>query len=106
MKKLLLLVSALILTLTLAACGGSSGELTAIVGIEPGAGMMSTTEDVIEEYGLALTLDATSEPVMVAELAKAIEAGEDVVVTGWAPHYMFAMFDLKILEERKTLYGC
>lgn len=105
MKKLLLLVSALVLTLTLAACGGSSSGLTSIVGIEPGAGMMSTTEDVIEEYNLALTLDATSGPVMVAELAKAIEAGEDVVVTGWAPHYMFAMFDLKILEDPKGLYG-
>lgn len=105
MKKLLLLVSGLVLTLTLAACGGASGELTAIVGIEPGAGMMSTTEDVIEEYGLALRLDATSEPVMVAELAKAIAAGEDIVVTGWAPHYMFAMFDLKILEDPLGLFG-
>jgi glycine betaine/proline transport system substrate-binding protein len=105
MKKLLLLVSGLVLTLTLAACGGASGELTAIVGIEPGAGMMSTTEDVIEEYGLALRLDATSEPVMLAELAKAIAAGEDIVVTGWAPHYMFAMFDLKILEDPLGLFG-
>lgn len=106
MKKLLLFIVGLTMTATLAACGNAgSGELTAIVGIEPGAGMMSTTEDVIEQYNLSLTLDATSGPVMVTELGKAIAAGEDIVVTGWAPHYKFAMYDLKILEDPLGLYG-
>ncbi len=106
MKKLLLLIVGLTLTVTLAACGNSeSSGLTSIVGIEPGAGMMSTTEDVIVEYNLDLTLDATSGPVMVTELGKAIEAGEDIVVTGWAPHYKFAMYDLKILDDPLGLYG-
>jgi hypothetical protein len=66
MKKLLLLIVGLTLTVSLAACGNSESQgLTSIVGIEPGAGMMSTTEDVIEQYNLSLTLDATSGPVMV-----------------------------------------
>ncbi len=76
-----------------------------IVGIDPGAGIMSTTETAIEEYDLDLTLNASSGPVMVQELANAIEDEEWIVVTGWEPHYKFADFDLKFLEDPEGVYG-
>lgn len=104
MKKLFMLMVGLVATFTLAACGSTSGPTT-IVGIEPGAGIMAATEEAITEYGLDLTLDATSGPVMVTELGEAIENGEDVIVTGWQPHYKFAEYDLKFLEDPQGIFG-
>lgn len=76
-----------------------------IVGIDAGAGMMAQTELVIEEYGLDFELLPGSGPVMTAALGKAIDAGKAIVVTGWAPHWMFARWDLKVLEDPLGIYG-
>ncbi len=94
---------------SLAACEESSEEDwfrdQVIVGIEPGAGIMAATEQAIEEYNLDFRLDATSDPVMVAELAEAIANEEWIVITGWEPHYKFADFDLKFLEDPLGIFG-
>lgn len=79
-----------------------NGEIT---GIDSGAGMMAQTEVVIEEYGLDLDLIPSSGPAMTAALGAAIDANESIVVTGWAPHWMFAKWDLKILEDPKLIFG-
>lgn len=42
---------------------------------------------------------------MTAALGAAIDANESIVVTGWAPHWMFAKWDLKILEDPKLIFG-
>lgn len=77
-----------------------------IVGIEPGAGVMSATETAIEEYGLDnLELLPSSSAGMTAELSAAIEKEEWVVVTGWTPHWKFQKFDLKYLEDPKGVFG-
>ena len=76
-----------------------------IVGIDPGAGLMAATNDAIDEYELTLELQDLSGPVMVAELAEAIENDEWVVVTGWEPHYKFADYDLKFLDDPEGVYG-
>jgi glycine betaine/proline transport system substrate-binding protein len=77
-----------------------------IVGIDPGAGLMSKTEKVLEEYGLdAYELVAGSGATMTAALADAIENDEWVVVTGWTPHWKFARWDLKYLEDPEGIYG-
>lgn len=76
-----------------------------IVGIDAGAGIMAATERAIEAYGLDYELLPGSGPVMTAALGKAIEAGEPIIVTGWTPHWMFAKWDLKILEEPKGMLG-
>jgi glycine betaine/proline transport system substrate-binding protein len=70
-----------------------------IVGIDAGAGVMKTTEKVIDEYGLDLELISSSGPAMTAALQKAINAEEWIVVTGWRPHWMFGRWDLKFLEQ-------
>lgn len=104
MKKLLALLVTLTFVFTLAACVDSSDE-GVIVGIDPGAGIMSATDEAIETYGLEYELDASSGPVMMTELAQAYENEEFVVVTGWEPHYMFADYDLKFLEDPEGVYG-
>jgi glycine betaine/proline transport system substrate-binding protein len=75
-----------------------------IIGINPGAGIMSITESVIKDYSLDYELVASSEAGMLASLKKAYDKQDWVVVTGWKPHTMFARYDLKILEDpRKTM---
>ena len=70
-----------------------------IVGIDAGAGVMKTTEKVIEEYGLDMELLASSGPAMTAALKKAYDNQEWIVVTGWRPHWMFGRWDLKFLQQ-------
>lgn len=77
-----------------------------IIGIDPGAGIMSKTEKAIEEYGLSeMKLVEGSGATMTATLSNAIDNEEWVVVTGWTPHWKFARWDLKYLEDPKNMYG-
>ncbi|WP_205742382.1 glycine betaine ABC transporter substrate-binding protein [Geotoga petraea] len=76
-----------------------------IIGIEAGAAIAGKTEIVIEEYNLDFEQITSSGPVMTASLADAIDNKEWIVVTGWAPHWKFARFDLKFLEDPKGVYG-
>jgi glycine betaine/proline transport system substrate-binding protein len=83
---------------------GSDGKGT-IVGIEPGAGIMKATEKAIADYGLDFKLQDSSSAAMAASLKKAVANKEWVVVTGWTPHWKFAKWDLKYLEDPKGIYG-
>ncbi|MFA5528105.1 MAG: glycine betaine ABC transporter substrate-binding protein [Peptostreptococcales bacterium] len=76
-----------------------------IVGIDAGAGMMGITEDAIKEYGLNMKLLKGSDVTMTALLDQAIKNNEPIVVTGWKPHWKFARYDLKILEDSKGIFG-
>lgn len=120
LKKKLLWSIVLVLTMVLAACsesGESEGEEASgsigeqldykIVGIEPGAGIMQATDKALTEYeNLAdFELVESSSAAMASELQKAYENEEPIVVTGWTPHWMFAKFDLKYLEDPKGVYG-
>jgi glycine betaine/proline transport system substrate-binding protein len=78
-----------------------------IVGIEPGAGLTRLTrEDVMPGYGLdGYTLLEGSTPTMLAELDRAYSAEEPIVVTLWHPHWAYAAYDLKDLEDPEMLFG-
>jgi len=78
-----------------------------ITGIEPGAGITAATEKALDEYdNLAdWNLITSSSGAMTTSLAKAIKNKEDIVVTGWSPHWKFAKYDLKYLEDSKGIYG-
>ncbi|WLD93613.1 glycine betaine ABC transporter substrate-binding protein [Alkalihalobacillus sp. AL-G] len=78
-----------------------------ITGIEPGAGIMKATNKALEEYeSLAdWELIESSSAAMAAELQKAIDNEEPIIVTGWTPHWMFSKFDLKYLKDPKGVYG-
>lgn len=76
-----------------------------IIGIDPGAGLQGLTEQVVKDYKLKLRLRDGSDATMTAALANAIQNKEDIVVTGWTPHWMFARWDLKYLDDPKNIYG-
>lgn len=76
-----------------------------ITGIDPGAGIMKTTEKAIEEYGLDYELLEGSGATMTAMIKKAEDEKNPIVVTGWFPHWKFARWDLKFLEDPKKVYG-
>lgn len=76
-----------------------------IIGIDPGAGIMSTTERAIDEYGLGMNLVEGSDATMTGALRDAIRNEEWVVVTGWTPHWKEGRWELKYLEDPKGIYG-
>ena len=76
-----------------------------ITGIDAGAGIMKTTDKALEEYSLDYELVTSSGPAMTAALKSAIDKKEPVVVTGWAPHWKFARYNLKFLKDPKQVYG-
>ena len=117
-KGILLLVSVLSLALLLVGCSGgaeenkeSSGSVGEqvnhqIIGIDPGAGLMKATAKAIKDYELTdWELVEGSGAAMTAALKKAYEEKQPIIVTGWTPHWKFAQFDLKYLEDPKGVYG-
>ncbi len=76
-----------------------------ITGIDAGAGIMGSSENAIENYGLDFELLASSEAAMTAALQNAIDNGDWIVVTGWSPHWKFARYDLKYLEDPLGDFG-
>jgi glycine betaine/proline transport system substrate-binding protein len=76
-----------------------------IVGIDAGAGVMSKTTEAIKAYNLDYTLMPSSGSAMTAELARAENAKKPIIVTGWKPHWMFAKYKLKFLDDPKKVFG-
>jgi glycine betaine/proline transport system substrate-binding protein len=76
-----------------------------VVGIDPGAGLMRTSEKVIKDYGLPVKLIEGSDATMAAALKDAYDKKEEIVVTAWTPHWMFARWDLKYLADPKGVLG-
>ncbi len=77
-----------------------------IIGIDPGAGIMSKTEDAIKAYGMdKMELVESSGAMMTATLGDKIKNKQWVVVTGWTPHWKFARWSLKYLKDPKGIYG-
>lgn len=79
-----------------------------IIGIEPGAGLTEATQDsVIPEYGLDsdFELVTSSTAGMLAELEKATDAEEEIVVTLWRPFWANSEFGMRDLEDPKGALG-
>lgn len=120
-KKITGLGAIALLALGLTACGDEEGteKNTAtesksvgesldykITGIDPGAGLMAATENAIVDYELEdWSVVAGSSAAMTAALKKAYDSEEPIIVTGWTPHWKFAKYDLKYLEDPKEVFG-
>lgn len=79
-----------------------------ITGIEAGAGITDSTETALSKYHLKSAnwqIMPSSTAAMVSTLDKAIKNKEPIVVTGWQPHWMFAKYPLKFLDDPKHAYG-
>lgn len=78
-----------------------------IIGIEPEAGIMRETRQAMQIYELEkdFRLVEGSEVAMLAELSNAIRHQKWIVVTGWLPHWMFARWKLKFLNDPEGVFG-
>ncbi|SDC65309.1 glycine betaine/proline transport system substrate-binding protein [Pelagirhabdus alkalitolerans] len=77
-----------------------------ITGIEPGAGVVQAAEQAVEDYGLDdWTVETSSSGAMATALGQAYENEEPIVVTGWTPHWKFAEYDLKYLDDPEGSFG-
>ncbi|MFK3726117.1 glycine betaine ABC transporter substrate-binding protein [Pseudomonas monteilii] len=77
-----------------------------IVGIDAGSGVMLKTDQAIKDYDLTgYKLQASSGAAMTSELGRAYAKQQPIVVTGWVPHWMFAKWKLKFLDDPKGVYG-
>ncbi|MCA1012095.1 glycine betaine ABC transporter substrate-binding protein [Halobacillus halophilus] len=130
--KRLSVAAGLSLTLVAAGCGSSDegsegtsgdsnegGESTSeevnygeemnyeITGIEAGAGVVKAAQSAVEEYeNLAgWEVSTSSSGAMATALGQAVENEEPIIVTGWTPHWKFAKYDLKYLEDPKEVFG-
>lgn len=77
-----------------------------IQGIDPGAGLMQASEKAMTEYDLdGYELVSASGAAMTAALGRAVRRDEWIVITGWSPHWKFAKWDLRYLEDPKGVLG-
>ncbi|ODA42884.1 glycine betaine ABC transporter substrate-binding protein [Desulfosporosinus sp. BG] len=76
-----------------------------IIGIDPGANVMKTIGQMIKDNGWNIKLVSGSEAAMMAALDKAYREKKWIVIYGWSPHWMFAKYDLKFLEDTKNVFG-
>ena len=77
-----------------------------VQGIDPGSGLNQASLDALQDYGLAsMELVASSSAAMAAVLAQAIEEQRWLIATSWTPHWMFARFKLRFLEDPKGSFG-
>ena len=76
-----------------------------IIGIDPGAGIMKSTDKAIASYGLNYKVVPSSEAAMMTALDKAYSAKKPIVITAWSPHWMFDKYELKFLDDPKKSYG-
>lgn len=77
-----------------------------IIGIDPGAGIMKQAAQVLKDYELKdWKLVEGSSAAMAAALDKAYKDKKPIIVTGWTPHWMFAKYELKYLEDPKGTFG-
>lgn len=77
-----------------------------IQGIDPGSGLMQASERAMSEYGLdRLQLVSASGAAMTAVLDRAIRRNRWMVVTAWQPHWLFAQYDMRFLDDPKGILG-
>ncbi|SDI07780.1 glycine betaine ABC transporter substrate-binding protein [Alteribacillus bidgolensis] len=77
-----------------------------ITGIDAGAGVMAAAEQAIEDYELEdWSVQPSSSAAMTSALDDAIANEEPIIVTGWNPHWKFAVHDLKYLEDPEGSFG-
>ena len=75
-----------------------------VVGIDSTAGIMKSTGEVIAAYDLNNELLVLSDAEMSERLETAYKRREDIVVTGWEPHWLFYRYELKFLKDPKKVF--
>ena len=69
-----------------------------------GWGVSIRANDTIKAYGLDFKVVNSSGPVMAAAFKKAYDRKEPVLITGWCPHYLCALYETKFLTDTKGIW--
>ncbi|MDZ7809529.1 MAG: glycine betaine ABC transporter substrate-binding protein [Arhodomonas sp.] len=76
-----------------------------IEGIGEGAGIMDRADEAIAAYGLEdYRLKTGSGPAMAKRLGEAVAERRPMVVTAWRPHWKWAAYDLRYLEDPEGIF--
>lgn len=75
--------------------------------IEPGAVIIEQAQAAIDAYDNlnGWEVQPSSTGAMLTSLRQAYENEEEIVMTGWKPHWKFFEFDLKMLEDPEGTFG-
>ncbi len=77
-----------------------------ILGPEPGTGQFTLSQKAIDVYGITgYKLVSSSGAAEVAQFAREIERGHWSLLNGWNPHWMFAKWKLRYLDDPKGVFG-
>ena len=79
-----------------------------IVGVGPGSGLMTGSEEVLRRYGLndsGYTLRVAPAKEWAATLATASTSGQWMVMPLWQPQYLNAVYPVRVLEDPKGIFG-
>jgi len=77
-----------------------------VQGIDPGSGLNQASVEALKSYRLNdLELVASSSVAMTAVLDQAMRQQRWVVVTSWTPHWMFARYKLRFLQDPQRVFG-
>ena len=77
-----------------------------VQGIDPGSGLNQASMEALKRYGLStMELVPSSSAAMAAVLSQAIEQEQWLIATSWTPHWMFARFKLRFLEDPEGVFG-
>lgn len=76
-----------------------------IQGISPNAGITGMTRKAMDAYGIDYELLSGTGPKMAMEIGKAVKKDKGIVVTAWRPHWKWAKYDLRYLEDPKGVFG-
>jgi glycine betaine/proline transport system substrate-binding protein len=76
-----------------------------ILGIDSGSAIAALSDEAVEAYELPISQMNSSEPAMMSALDSAYQNEQPILVTLWSPHWAFANYDLKYLEDPENIYG-
>ena len=77
-----------------------------VQGIDPGSGLNQASAQALKAYRLNdLELVSSSSAAMTAVLDQAIRQQRWVMVTSWTPHWMFARYQLRFLQDPERVFG-
>ncbi len=80
-------------------------DLKVIYGIDAFAGIMQSTKKAIDHYGTGLEVIEENETEMLKRLEEAYRKRQNIMITGWEPHWMFKRYNLKFLQDPDSIYG-
>lgn len=75
-----------------------------IIGIDKGAGIMASTEEALAHYGLQNQLLSFSDDQMTFQMTDSIRRRNEIIVTGWEPHWIFNRHDVRFLEDPDRIF--